>query len=162
MNKAIAELNKQIKAIERQIIALINSETALKKNYKLLLSIKGVGMVNAITTIIATGNFTRFQTARQFAKFCCVAPLTYQSGISIRNGDHVSKAGHNDIKAILTEAARSAIVHDKQLKAYYERKRAEGKTHGCVMNAVKFKIICRMFAVIQRQTPYVDTDRFRA
>jgi len=162
MDKAIAGFNKQIEAIEGQITAVINSDASLKRNYELLLSIKGVGMVNAITTIIATGNFTRFQTARQYAKFCCVAPLTCQSGISIRNGDHVSKAGHNDIKATLTEAARCAIVHDRQLKAYYQRKMAEGKTHGCVMNAVKFKIICRMFAVIQRLTPYVNTEKFRA
>lgn len=162
MSRMIAELDKQVKAIEKQIMAVINSDESLKKNYDLLLSIKGIGMINAITTIVATGNFTRFQTARQYAKFCCVAPLSYQSGTSIKNGNHISKAGHNDIKAILTEAARSAIIHDKQLKVYYQRKRADGKTHGCVMNAVKFKIICRIFAVIQRQTPYVDTEKFRA
>ena len=162
MSRMIAELDKQVKAIEKQIMAVINSDESLKKNYDLLLSIKGIGMINAITTIVATGNFTRFQTARQYAKFCCVAPLSYQSGTSIKNGNHISKAGHNDIKAILTEAARSAIIHDKQLKVYYQRKRADGKTHGCVMNAVKFKIICRILAVIQRQTPYVDTEKFRA
>lgn len=162
MEKLVAELNKQLKAIEKQILEVVNSEESLKKNYELLTSIRGVGLVNAITTIVATGNFSRFQTARQYAKFCCVAPLSCQSGTSVRSGDHISKAGHNEIKAELTEAAKSAIIHDKQLKAYYERKRAEGKSHGCVMNAVKFKIICRMFAVIQRQTPYVNTEKFRA
>lgn len=148
--------------MKKQILEVVNSDDSVKKNYELLLSIKGVGLVNAITTIVATGNFTRFQTARQYAKFCCVAPLSCQSGTSVKSGDHISKAGHNEIKSTLTEAARSAIIHDKQLKAYYERKRAEGKAHGCVMNAVKFKIICRMFAVIQRQTPYVNTEKFRA
>lgn len=162
MSRIIAELDKQVKAIEKQMITVVNSDESLKKNYELLLSIKGIGMINAITTIVATGNFTRFQTARQYAKFCCVAPLSCQSGTSVKNGNHISKAGHNDIKATLTEAARCAIIHDSQLKMYYERKRAEGKTHGCVMNSVKFKLICRMFAVIQRQTPYVDTEKFRA
>lgn len=162
MEKLVIELNKHLAAIEKQILDVINSDESIKNNYELLLSIKGVGMVNALTTIVATGNFTRFKTARQYAKFSCVAPLSCQSGTSVRGGDHISKAGHNDIKATLTEAARSAIVHDKQIKAYYERKRAEGKTHGCVMNAVKFKMICRMFAVIHRQTPYVNTEKFRA
>ncbi len=144
------------------MLDVISSDESIKSNYELLLTIKGVGMINALAAIIATGNFTRFQTARQYAKFCCVAPLSCRSGTSVRNGDHVSKAGHNDIKATLTEAARSAIQHDAQLKQYYERKRAQGKSHGCVMNAVKFKIICRMFAVIQRQTPYVNTDRYKS
>lgn len=160
--KMVSELNKQLESVEKQILEVVNSDESINRNFELLKSLKGVGLVNAVTTIVATGNFTRFQTARQYAKFCCVAPLSFRSGTSIKNGDHISKKGHNEIKATLTEAARSAIMHDKQLKAYYQRKRAEGKKHGIVMNAVKFKIICRMFAVIKRQTPYIDIEKFRA
>lgn len=157
----ISELDRQVKLIERQILTVVASDESIKRNFGLLQSIKGVGIVNAVTAIVATGNFTRFQTSRQYAKFCCVAPLSRLSGISVKGGDHVSKAGHNELKATLTLAARSVIIHDAQFKAYYERKRAEGKAHGCVMNAVKFKIICRMFAVIRRQSPYVDTEAYR-
>jgi len=46
-------------------------------------------------------------------------------------------------------------VHDAELRIYYKRKRDEGKAHGTVLNAVKFKIITRAFAVIKRGTPYV-------
>lgn len=162
VNKTITTFNAQIKEIEKQIQTVIASDESISKNFKLLVSIPGIGLLNAVTTIIATGNFTRFQTARQYAKFSCICPLTTQSGTSVKGGDHVSKAGHNEIKSVLTEGARSAIHHDANLKTYYERKRAEGKSHGCVMNAVKFKLICRMFAVIERQTPYVNTDRYRS
>ncbi|MDE6066590.1 MAG: transposase [Duncaniella sp.] len=162
LEKMILIFSNQIKIIEAAIKDVVDSDDRIRHNYELLLSIPGIGMINAVTTIIATGNFTRFQTARQYAKFCCVCPLSYQSGSSIRGKDRVSHAGHNEIKSVLTIGARSAITHDQQLKAYYERKRAEGKSHGCVMNAVKFKLICRMFAVIRRQTDYVDTERFRS
>ena len=162
LKKVIRMFDEQIKTIEKEILKVINSDDELKKNYELLLTLPGIGIVNAVMTIVATGNFTRFRTARQYAKYACVSPLSNQSGSSVRNGNHVSKAGHNEIKAVLTEGARSAIIHDSQLKAYYERKRKEGKTHGCVMNAVKFKLICRMFAVIKRQSPYVDIEKFRA
>lgn len=161
-NKTIATFNAQIKEIEKQIQTVIASDESINKNYNLLVSIPGIGLINAVMTIVATGNFTRFQRARQYAKFSCVCPLTTQSGTSVKGTDHVSKAGHNEIKAVLTEGARSAIQHDANLKTYYVRKRAEGKSHGCVMNAVKFKLICRMFAVIERQTPYVNTDRYRS
>ncbi|MDE6265014.1 MAG: IS110 family transposase, partial [Paramuribaculum sp.] len=139
----------------------IKSDDSINTNYELLTSIPGIGLVNAIVTIISTGNFTRFQTARQYAKFTCVSPLSNQSGTSIRGGDHVSHAGHSEIKSLLTEGALSAVHNDAQLKAYYERKRAQGKSHGCVMNAVKFKLICRMFAVIGRQRAYVNTEGYR-
>lgn len=162
MVKVAESFTAQIKAIEADIRTLIETDEQIKRNYQLLLSIPGIGMINAVTTIVATGNFTRFQTSRQYAKFCCVSPLATQSGTSVRRGDHVSHAGHNEIKSVLTEGARSAINHDPQLKEYYRRKRDEGKTHGCVMNAVKFKLICRMFAVVKRNTPYVNTERFKS
>ena len=161
IEKMVATFNAQVKLIEAEIKKVIESDQEIHRNYRLLVSIPGIGLVNAVMTIIATCNFTRFQTARQYAKFCCVSPLAKQSGTSVSKGDHVSKAGHNEIKVMLTEAARSAIIHDRQLKAYYERKKAEGKSHGSVLNAVKFKLICRMFAVVMRQTPYVDTDKYR-
>lgn len=62
---------------------------------------------------------------------------------------------HNGFKTYLSNAARAAMMHDPELKAYYNRKRAEGKDHGTVMNALKFKLITRAFAVIKRGTPYV-------
>lgn len=155
-------LTAQIKAAEDSIKKVVGSDEALNRSYRLLTSIPGIGLVNAIATIVYTGNFSRFRTARQYAKFSCVSPLRKESGTSVRGGDHVSKAGHNEIKSLLTEGARSSIRHDSQMKAYYQRKRSEGKSHGCVMNAVKFKLICRMFAVISRQTPYVRLDSYRA
>lgn len=162
MEKMIAWFDAQIKAIEDAIKKEIASDESVSRNYNLLLSIPGIGMINALVTIISTGNFTRFRTAREYAKFCCVSPLAKQSGTSVNAGCHVTRTGHCQIKAILTEGARSAIHNDRQLKAYYERKRNEGKSHGCVLNAVKFKLICRMFAVIDRQTPYVNTEGYRA
>lgn len=159
VGKLTAALTTQIKAIEESIKKVMDSDEELLNSYRLLSSIPGIGLVNAVTAIIYTGNFSRFQTARQYAKFSSVSPLRRESGTSVRGGDHVSKAGHNEIKSLLTQSAKSSIRNDSQMKAYYERKRSEGKSHGCVMNAVKFKLICRMFAVISRQTPYVSLDR---
>ena len=58
--------------------------------------------------------------------------------------------------------ALSAIVHDPQIKAYYQRKVKEGKHKMSVINAVRNKIIARVFAVVQRKTPFVDIHKFAA
>ena len=97
LKKFIRMCDAQIKTIEKEILKVINSDDVLKKNYGLLLSLPGIGIVNAVMTIVATGNFTRFQTARQYAKYACVSPLSNQSGTSVRNGNHVSKGGHHEI-----------------------------------------------------------------
>jgi hypothetical protein len=59
------------------------------------------------------------------------------------------------LKANLSNAARSAVQNDPELRIYYDRKAKEGKEHGVIMNAVKFKLITRVFAVVNRGTAFV-------
>ncbi|MBK7692113.1 MAG: hypothetical protein IPJ31_13745 [Bacteroidetes bacterium] len=55
------------------------------------------------------------------------------------------------LKSLLNMAALSAKKHDKQLKEYYERKIREGKNGMSVMNALRCKIINRVFAAIKKE-----------
>lgn len=161
LEKAIKAMDASIEAIRKDMRLHVSKHPDLERNYTLLLTIKGVGDINALNTIVATSNFTRFQNARQYAKYVCVAPLSCQSGTSVRHGDHVSSQGRCDLKSDLTMSAKSSIQHDREMRSYMERKTREGKAFGSVLNAVKFKIICRMFAVIARGTPYVPRETYR-
>lgn len=152
--------NRQIDEMEAELLEIVNGDECLSKNYMLLTSIPGISLVNALNFIVVTCNFTSFKTARQLAAYCGIAPYEYTSGTSVNKGTHVSKMGDKEIKADLTMAAQAAIVWDSDLRLYYERKRAEGKSFGCVLNAVKFKLVCRMFAVVKRGTVYVDTKKY--
>ena len=73
-----------------------------------------------------------------------------------------SKHANKKIKSLLNMCAKSAIQHDVQLKEYYHRKTQEGKEKMSVINAVRNKIIARVFAVVERKTPFVDTYKFAA
>ncbi|WKN30566.1 hypothetical protein PZB74_16500 [Porifericola rhodea] len=44
---------------------------------------------------------------------------------------------------------------ENEYHAYYRRKIKEGKHHMVIINAIRNKLISRMFAVIKRDTPYV-------
>ena len=101
------------------------------------------------------------KNARQFANHVCVAPCEHSSGTSIQKGNHTSKVGRRDIKSLLSRGVLQAIRFDKEIKAYYERKKAEGKHFNCIANAVMFKMICRVFAVVKRGTPYVETHAYK-
>lgn len=153
--KRLGILTADIEAIEQEVTELIMREPELKKNYLLLISITGIALVNATMMILCTNNFEGITNARSFACYCGVAPFEYSSGTSIRGKTKVSHLANKRMKADLTNAARSAVVHDPEIRIYYKRKRDEGKEHGTVMNAVKFKIITRAFAVINRGTPFV-------
>lgn len=148
-------LTEDVKAIENEVTELIISSPELEKSNNLLQSITGIALVNATMMILCTNNFEGITNARSFACYCGVAPFEYSSGSSIRGKTKVSHLANKKMKTDLTNAARSAVVHDPEMRIYYKRKRAEGKAYGTVMNAVKFKIITRAFAVIKRGTPFV-------
>lgn len=152
-------LEEQVGAIEEEMDQTIETDEGMNTNYHLLLSVDGIGTVNAINTIIATHNFEMFDNARQYASYIGVAPFEHTSGTSVRGRTHV-EPGAKMLKADLTGAVRTCINHDKEIKHYYERKMAEGKAFGVVANAIKFKLLLRMFAVIKRQTPFVRKPDF--
>ena len=58
------------------------------------------------------------------------------------------------IKKLLHLAAMSAIQYDDEIKLYYNRKVAEGKNKMSVINAVRNKLISRVFACVNNKRPY--------
>ena len=52
-------------------------------------------------------------------------------------------------------ASLSAVKLDYDLKIYYERKVAEGKSKLSVLNAVKCKMLARVVACVNKQKVYV-------
>ena len=147
-------LETQVLDIEKDMEQTIDFDAELKNNYQLLQTISGIGIVNAVNTIVATHNFKMFDNARQYASYIGVAPFEHTSGTSVRGKTHV-EPGAKMLKADLTGAVRTCINHDKEIQKYYERKIEKGKSYGVVANAIKFKLLLRMFAVIKRGTPFV-------
>ena len=73
----------------------------------------------------------------------------------------MSHIANKKMKSLLNMAALSAKKCDTEIKAYSERKIAEGKNKMSVMNAIRCKIISRAFAVIERKTPFVNIQKFK-
>ncbi len=141
--------------IEKEMEQVIENDDAVYNNYSLARSVVGIGLVNSILFIIYSNNFQGFEDARQYACYSGVAPFENTSGTSIRGRTRVSHLANKRLKTNLSNAARSAVQNDPELRKYYDRKVKEGKEHGVVMNAVKFKLITRVFAVVNRGTPFV-------
>jgi len=152
----ISDLETREKRIESQIIELIQSDASLEKNYKLATSVRGVAFVIATYMLVTTNNFTCFENSRKFACYSGNAPFMYTSGTSIKGKSRVSNLANKRIKTILSNGANSACRCDPELRSYYKRKIAEGKDHKLVINSICCKLINRVFAVVKRQTPYVN------
>lgn len=155
--------SEQIQAAEAQIEALRASHEPIAHSCRLLQSIVGVGPVLSTAMIIATANFTRFPNARSFACYCGTAPFEHSSGTSIRGKTRTSTMADKRIKTLLFLAASSAIRSDAELRAYYERRVAEGKHKRSVLNIIMNKLIWRMFAVIKHDRFFErDAQKYKA
>jgi len=162
MDKAVLRLNtklidiltKQINEIEDRIYQLICEDEQLYDHYKRIQSIPGVGKVLAFNMLIKTDGFTTINTPRQMACYAGVAPFDFQSGTSIKRRPKVSTMADKELKKLLHLAAMSAIRLENDLAIYYHRKVEQGKNKMAVLNAVRNKIIHRIYALIKNQTIY--------
>lgn len=155
--KMIKELNKQIKKVNEELQRIVENDPEIKKIYDLVLSIKGVGPQTALFIISLTNGFTLFQNHRKFASYAGIAPFPYQSGISIKGRSKTSHLANKKMKSLLSSCASSAVQYNPEMKAYYQKRIAEGKHVMSTLNIIRNKILARIFAVAKRGTPYVDT-----
>jgi len=153
--EAINFLVRLIQKVELDLHTIIKADEAMKRNFELITSIPGIGNVNGWMTIAYTENFEAFKDGRQYAVYSGVVPYEHQSGTSIRGKTRVSQMANKPVKGDLSMAAKASAVHDPEMKAYYERRAALGKKHMAIMNEIKFKLILRMFAVVNKGTFYV-------
>jgi transposase len=160
--RMIGHLTTQIKNLDAQILSVVDSDVALKKTYDLLTSMKGIGPVIATNVITSTHNFSRFTNWRKFACYIGTAPFEHTSGTSIRGKTQISHLANKQLKKLLHLAAISAIIHNKELRAYYLGSVSEGKNKMSTINVLRNKIIARMFALINRQSGYVELVKYAA
>ena len=157
LDKIISLLDKQVESIEEKIRDIIRNDESLMESYLYLTSITGIAFVNAVNAIVITQNFTVFKTARDYASYIGVSPHTKKSGTTVRWKPKPYKHCDLTAKADISQAAKIAIVHDVELKRFFERKcngKEDADTIRKAMNAVKFKLVLRMFAVVKQKHEY--------
>ena len=104
--------------------------------------------------IAKTEGFTKINEARKMACYAGVVPFENQSGTSLRHKPKVSYFADKSLKSVLHLAAMSAIRLENDLRVYYQRKVKEGKNKMLVLNAVRNKIVHRIFALIKTGKSY--------
>ncbi len=160
--KMIVALTKQIDKVEQEMQGIIKDNSELKTIYTLVTSVKGIGPQTALFLIAYTNGFTKFKNARKFASYCGIAPFPNSSGTSIRGKTKVSNLANKKIKSLLDLCAKSAIQSSFEMKIYYQTRINKGKNKMSPINIIRNKLLARVFSVVKRRTPYVDTLKFAA
>ncbi len=160
--RLIKQLDEEIEKIEAQILTIIKQDESISKNFTLILSVKGVGKILAFYLIAYTANFTQFVNARSFACYCGIAPFENSSG-TVKGKSRIHPFGNKQLKSLLNLAASSVIQRKGEYSLYYNHRVNDlKKSPMSTLNIIRNKIVFRVFAVIKRESPYVDLYKFAA
>jgi transposase len=146
----LKELAAKIKTVDSSLNECLVEDEALQQKAKLIQSVPGIGLQTTAYLLIVSRGMESFTSPRQFACYSGCAPFENSSGVSLRGKPKVHFIANKKMKSLLHMAAINAITFNGELKAYYQRKVADGKNPMSVLNAVRFKLICRIFSVVKR------------
>ena len=148
----------QISQFEKELFTLDNDQ--YKHIYNLITSIVGIGQAAANAMIIATDGFKNFENVKQLLKFFGIVPKEKDSGTSVRKKYGIAQSGIAYVRSVLYMAARSAKKHNLACIQIYQRQRNMGKPHKIAMVAVMNKLVRQVFAVVTKNTLFVNEYEF--
>ncbi|WP_239437902.1 IS110 family transposase [Arthrobacter alpinus] len=147
----LAAMLKQLRTARDELLAQVEALVEAHPLHLVLTSIPAVG-VRTEARIITEVAGKEFKTAGHLASYAGLAPVTWRSGTSIR-GDHPSKKGNKSLKRVFFLSAFAALK-DPLSRAYYDRKRSEGKRHNQALIALARRRCDVLFAMLRDGTFY--------
>lgn len=154
-DEAVDYLKARIVEVDREVKRLVSSHPTLGPAVALLVSVPGVGHLLASHLCVATGGFTRPLVPKQTSAWLGICPLEHESGSSVRRKPRSRGYGPSAIRKLLYLASMRLVSIDGSAhQAYFERKKAEGKSGRLVLNNVGNKLIRVMAAVLRDGQPY--------
>ena len=139
---------KQIGEIDKKLAQL------LKKLNPVILSIPGVGPATGAVILGEIGDINRFDKPKKLVAFAGIDPTVMQSGNFSGSHNRFSKRGSPYLRRAIWLAAVVAARFDPVFKAFYEKKRGEGKAYGTAIGAVARKLAYTIFAILKTNKPY--------
>ena len=126
----ITQTIAQIELLDSQLfeteLEMANIVTCL---HSVIMTIPGIGFVNGGMILGEVGDIHRFPAPNKLLAFAGLDPTVYQSGNFQAKRTRMSKRGSKVLRYALMNAAHNVVKNNATFKAYYDAKRAEGRSH---------------------------------
>jgi len=121
-----------------------------------LKSIPGMGKQTAMTLIMLSGGFDKFDDYRKLSSYIGICPRIFESGTSVKGKARICKMGMSRIRAMLYICSWSASRCNRACRDLYQRLLAKGKAKKLALIAVANKLLKQAFAIAKQQTKYQE------
>lgn len=120
----------------------------------LVLTIPGVSTATGAQIVAEIGDVSRFKNAAAIVSYAGIDSSVNQSGKFELEGGSITKHGSPYLRRALYLAAQGAYRNDPGLRAFYDKKRSEGKCHRVAVTAVARKLCHIIYAILRDQIPF--------
>jgi transposase len=152
----VAELAAEILALKDHI-ELIDEEIEQRffdrPEAEILASLPGMGPLLGAQFLVAVGNLSAFDSADHLAAYSGLVPAANDSGKRIGNNRRM-RGGNKDLKRVFYQAAFASLRSSPESRAFYDRKRAEGKRHSQALIALARRRVNVIWAMLRNGTTF--------
>ena len=147
-------LLQQIGFLKEQLAELTMEITTLLENLdQQVTSIPGIGVVTAAAIIGELGDLTRFPNVASVIAYAGLDPKVSDSGMTSKQRA-ISKRGSKYLRTAIWQAAVRSLLHNPDLKAFYDKKRSEGKPKQVAIGAIANKLTRIIYGIMRSGKSY--------
>lgn len=156
-NLEISSLIDLIKAFKFKISIIEEKIAKIMRDLQHpITTIKGIGTITGASILGEVADISRFNSPKQLVAFCGLDPSVFQTGEFQGSRMKISKRGSNFLRHSIWLAAVSARRFNKDLSAYYAKKKSEGKHTNVATTAVARKLVCVIWRIMKDNRPYEE------
>src|SRR5579884_170563 len=157
----LKESRAQVERLDKEIRSFIASHDDLSRQAKLLLSIKGIGMVTAAAFLSEVPWFAEFRNKADLVRFAGLNPVARESGTSLHGTRFISKKGNARLRKAFYMPALVAAKHNSRCAHKYQSLLARGKKPKQALIAVMRQLLCIAFGVLTTGSPAYTAQEAR-
>jgi transposase len=146
----LRQFRERLTVLDREIQATLERHP----DAALIQSLPGMGATLTAEFIAEAGHLTRFPTPDNLASAAGLAPILKQSG-KVRYLQR-ARGGNKTLKRVFYQSAFCSLSHPAS-RAFYDRKRAEGKRHHQALIALARRRVNVLHAILRDRRPYEIT-----
>lgn len=153
-------LDKQLGEIEKEIQSRVESNAFLKKKIEYVCSIKGIGLISAITVIAETNGFNLIRNKKQLVSYAGLDIVEKQSGTSVHGKSRISRKGNSYIRVAMYLPAIAALRSSPEMMALFKRLVSKHGIKKKGVIAVSRKLLELIYVLWKNETKY-DIDYYK-
>lgn len=155
-SRIVAELAAEVLSLKERIESIdeeIGQRFFVCPEARILISLPGMGPILGAEFLVCVGDISAFESADRLAAYAGLVPASRDSGKRVGNNRRM-RGGNKTLKRVFYHSAFSSLRGCAQSRAFYDRKRAEGKRHTQALIALARRRVNVLWAMLRDGTTF--------